>query len=203
LGYSCVWYPAFKKGYSGTAMLSKTTPDFVSKGTGVDLFDSEGRVIRADFGDITLIVAYFPSGSMGETRQAVKMQFLDDIVKYLNALYSDRKKIILTGDFNICHKPIDINFPEKHVKMSGFLPEERAWFDAFVDLGWVDTFRVFHSEPERYSWWSFRSAARSKNLGWRIDYFMVTEEMRPQLKNADILESVMLSDHCPVVLEIN
>jgi exodeoxyribonuclease-3 len=202
LGYNCYWYPAFKKGYSGTALLSRVLPDFVSKGIGVDLFDSEGRVIRADFEDITLICAYFPSGTTGETRQTVKMQFLGDITAYLDKLKEDRPKIVLTGDFNICHKPIDINNPNRHLKTSGFLPEEREWFDNFVDSGWIDTFREFCTEPERYSWWSYRSGAKDKNLGWRIDYFMVTEPLKSQLQNANILDDVILSDHCPVKLEL-
>jgi len=203
LGYNCYWYSAFKKGYSGTALLTRILPDFVSKGIGVDLFDSEGRVIRADFGDITLICAYFPSGTTGEVRQSVKMTFLKDITVYLNKLKEDRPKIILTGDFNICHKAIDINNPKKHLKVSGFLPEERDWFDQFVASGWVDTFREFCTEPERYSWWSYRSGAKDKNLGWRIDYFMVTEALKPQLENADILDSIILSDHCPVMVSVN
>jgi exodeoxyribonuclease-3 len=202
LGYFCYWYPAFKRGYSGTALLSRTLPDFVSKGTGIDLFDSEGRVIRSDFGDITLVCAYFPSGTTGEIRQSVKMEFLRDITIYLDKLREDRPRIILTGDFNICHKYIDINNPAKHLKTSGFLPEEREWFDRFVASGWIDTFREFCNEPERYSWWSYRSGAKNKNLGWRIDYFMVTELLKSQLKNADILDSVILSDHCPVLLEL-
>jgi exodeoxyribonuclease-3 len=203
LGYNCYWYSAFKRGYSGTALLSRTLPDFVSKGIGVDLFDSEGRVIRADYGDTTLVCAYFPSGTTGEVRQSVKMEFLKNITEYLNRLKEDRPKIILTGDFNICHKPVDINNPNKHLKTSGFLPEEREWFDMFVASGWIDTFREFCSEPERYSWWSYRSGARDKNLGWRIDYFMVTEPLKPQLKTANILNGVILSDHCPVMLELS
>ncbi|MDR0384633.1 MAG: exodeoxyribonuclease III [Prevotellaceae bacterium] len=202
LGYNCFWYPAFKKGYSGTALLSRKQPDFVSKGTGIDLFDSEGRVIRSDFGDISLICAYFPSGSTGAERQSVKMDFLQNITACLDRLRADRPKIILAGDFNICHKPIDINNPNRHLKTSGFLPEEREWFDSFIASGWIDTFREYCSEPERYSWWSYRSGAKSKNLGWRIDYFLVTEPLKPQLLNADILDGVALADHCPVLLEI-
>jgi exodeoxyribonuclease-3 len=202
LGYRCFWYPAVRKGYSGTAILSRVQPEFVSKGMGVDLFDAEGRVIRTDFDGFTLVNAYFPSGSSGDLRQSVKMEFLDSIVLYLDKLKQDRPHIILTGDFNICHKPIDINFPEKHVKMSGFLPEEREWFDRFVASGWVDTFRVFSSEPEQYSWWSYRGGARGKNLGWRIDYFMVTESLRNRLAGAGIRDKVVMSDHCPVVLEL-
>ena len=202
LGYTCYWYPAIKKGYSGTALLTRITPDFVSKGMGIDLFDSEGRLIRADYGDLTLVGAYFPSGSSGEVRQAVKMEFLSEIEVYLNKLKADRPKLILTGDFNICHKPIDINFPNKHLKVSGFLPEEREWFDNFVDSGWTDTFREFCSEPEKYSWWSYRSGAKAKNLGWRIDYFMVTNNLQSKLTAAAIRDTTILSDHCPVIVEI-
>ncbi|MDR2424978.1 MAG: exodeoxyribonuclease III [Prevotellaceae bacterium] len=202
LGYACHWYPAVKKGYSGTALLTRITPDFVSKGMGIDLFDAEGRLIRADYGDLTLVGAYFPSGSSGETRQAVKMEFLKEIDLYLNRLKIDRPQLILTGDFNICHKPIDINFPNKHLKVSGFLPEEREWFDNFVASGWTDTFREFCSEPEKYTWWSYRSGAKAKNLGWRIDYFMVTNNLKSKLAAAAIRDTIILSDHCPVVVEI-
>jgi exodeoxyribonuclease-3 len=202
LGYNCYWYPAVKRGYSGTALLSRSLPDFVSKGIGVDLFDYEGRVIRADFGDITMVCAYFPSGTTGETRQSVKMEFLENIAAYSNKLKEDRPKIILAGDFNICHKPIDINNPDKHLKTSGFLPEEREWFDGFIASGWIDTFREYCSEPEQYSWWSYRSGAKNKNLGWRIDYFLVAEHLKPQLQNAGILHNVTMSDHCPVTLEL-
>ena len=203
MGYHCFWYPAYKKGYSGTAILTRIYPDFVSKGIGVDLFDSEGRVIRADFKDFSLISAYFPSGTTGEVRQAVKMDFLKDITTYLNNLKQDRKKLILAGDYNICHKPIDINKPNKHLKTSGFLPEEREWVDNFTESGWIDTFRVFCKDSERYSWWSYRSSGKDENLGWRIDYFMVTEPLKPMLKNADILDNIILSDHCPITLEID
>ena len=201
-GYELHWFPEAKAGYSGTAILSKPATDFVSKGMGDDLFDSEGRVIRADYGDITLVCAYFPSGSTGEVRQAVKMKFLTEFTGFIEKLRKERPKLILTGDFNICHKAIDINFPKKHEKMSGFLPEERACFDSFVALGWVHTFREFCPAPERYSWWSYRSRAREKNLGWRIDYFMVSENLKPQLVNGNIFEQVTFSDHCPVFLEI-
>ena len=202
VGYECHWFPAAKAGYSGTAILTKRSPDFVSKGIGHDLFDGEGRVIRADYGDTTLICAYFPSGSSGELRQSVKMQFLAEFTDFVERLRRERPRIILTGDFNICHKPIDINFPKKHEKTSGFLPEERAWFDSFVALGWTDTFREYCQSPERYSWWSYRIRAREKNLGWRIDYFMVTDNLKPRLRKADIFEQVNFADHCPVYLDI-
>ncbi len=202
LGYHCYLNPAQKKGYSGTAIFTKIKPDKVVYGLGITDYDNEGRLIRADFGAKTLICSYFPSGTMGDHRQAFKMEYLKDFTRYVEALRKERPELILCGDFNICHKPIDINHPEKHETMSGFLPEERAWFDEFVGLGYVDSFREFCREGERYSWWSYRSGARPRNMGWRIDYFLVTENLRPALKNADILDRVVHSDHCPVTLEL-
>jgi exodeoxyribonuclease-3 len=202
MGYTCFLHPAKKKGYSGTAIFTKIKPDKVSCGLGIEEYDDEGRVIRADFGDTTLLCSYFPSGSMGDHRQAFKMNYLSDFTRYVQELRKQRPKLIICGDFNICHKPIDINHPEKHGKMSGFLPEERAWFDDFTALGYVDTFREFCQDGERYSWWSYRSGARPRNLGWRIDYFLVTENLRTALHHADILDRVVHSDHCPVTLEL-
>ena len=204
LGYNSILVnSARKKGYSGVAIFSKQKPDFYSLGIGNDFFDGEGRVIRADFGDLTMVCVYIPSGSSGDMRQVLKMQFLELFTDYLMALRKIRPNLLICGDYNICHKPVDINYPEKHTKMSGFLPEEREWFDQFIDLGFVDTFRVFNQEPNQYSWWSFRSNAREKNLGWRIDYHIVTEPMKEKLKSAAILQEIQLSDHCPVVVELN
>jgi exodeoxyribonuclease-3 len=203
MGYrSCLFNSAEKKGYSGVAILSKQQPDYYSFGIGNDFFDREGRVIRADFGDITIVCVYIPSGTSGDLRQTLKMEFLQLFTDYLVELRKQRPKFLVCGDFNICHKPIDINHPEKHVTMSGFLPEEREWFDRFIDLGMVDTFRQFNAEPNQYSWWSFRANAREKNLGWRIDYHIVTEALKPQLTGAAILQEVVFSDHCPVVAEL-
>ena len=202
LGYHCYLNPALRKGYSGTAIFSKQKPDNVVFGIGDKRYDDEGRLVRCDFGDITLINSYFPSGTMGDERQAFKMDYLSDFLKYIEELRKTRSKIIITGDFNICHKPIDINKPEKHTKMSGFLPEERAWVDEFQAAGFVDTFRVFCQDSERYSWWSYRFGARPKNLGWRIDYFWVSENLRENLIGADILDQVIHSDHCPVTLRM-
>jgi len=203
LGYNSILInSAQKKGYSGVAVFSKQKPDFYSKGIGNDFFDKEGRVIRADFGDVTVVCVYIPSGTSGDERQILKMEFLALFTDYLMELRKTRPNLLICGDYNICHKPIDINYPEKHTKMSGFLPEEREWFDQFIDLGFVDTFRVFNQEPNQYSWWSFRSNAREKNLGWRIDYHIVTEQMKERLKSAAILQQVALSDHCPVVVEL-
>ena len=203
LGYNSILVnSAQKKGYSGVAIFSKQKPDFYSFGMGNDFFDSEGRIIRADFGDLTVVCVYIPSGTSGDERQALKMQFLELFTNYLIDLRKTRPNLLICGDYNICHKPIDINYPEKHTKMSGFLPEEREWFDQFIDLGFVDTFRVFNQEPNQYSWWSFRANARAKNLGWRIDYHIVTDTLKPRLKSAGILQSVAFSDHCPVEVEL-
>ena len=196
----CQWWK--KKGYSGTAIFTKCKPDHVEYGLGIEKYDNEGRLIRADFGDVTLICSYFPSGTTGDIRQAFKMEYLADFTHYISTLRKTRPHLIITGDFNICHKPIDINNPKKHETVSGFLPEERAWFDEFIAQGFVDTFRVFCDEPNRYSWWSYRAGARPKNLGWRIDYFLVTENLRNKLIDAAILEQVVHSDHCPVTLKI-
>ncbi|MDR2084207.1 MAG: exodeoxyribonuclease III [Bacteroidales bacterium] len=203
LGYEhIIINSAQKKGYSGVAIFSKLKIDFFSKGIGNDFFDAEGRVIRADIGDVSIICVYIPSGTSGEERQGLKMQFLDLFHNYINDLKKTRPNILICGDHNICHKPIDINKPEKHEKMSGFLPEEREWFDKYVDSGLVDAFREFNKDPEQYTWWSFRSNARAKNLGWRIDYHIVTEGLKDRLKSAEIHSDVMFSDHCPIAIEL-
>ncbi len=199
---SCLINSAHKKGYSGVALFSKKIPDHYTIGIGNTFFDAEGRVIRADFGDITVICVYIPSGTSGDERQALKMEFLVLFTNYLQELRKERPNLVICGDYNICHKPIDINHPERHTKMSGFLPEEREWFDQFIDLGYVDSFREFNKEANQYSWWSFRAGSRDKNLGWRIDYHIVTEPLRSRLKSACIKPEVKHSDHCPVCLEV-
>lgn len=203
LGYKHYWFSAIKKGYSGVGILSKLEPDNVIPGIGIQKYDSEGRVLRADFDDITVISVYVPSGTMGGIRQKFKMEFLEDFTAYLKDLQKHRPKLIISGDYNICHKAIDINHPERHKKSSGFLPEERSWFDEFIDSGMVDTFREFDESFGKYSWWSYRAGSRAKNLGWRIDYHIVTNTLKTKLLNASILNNVLHSDHCPVKLEID
>ena len=202
LGYKHYWYPAEKKGYSGTAILSKVEPEHVEYGCGIEEYDREGRVIRADFKDFSVISAYFPSGSSGDLRQEFKYKFLDDFADYIAKLKVDLPKLVISGDYNICHKAIDIHNPKSNANSSGFLPEERAWMDSFIHLGFVDTFRHFNPDPHHYTWWSYRAGARGKNLGWRIDYHMCTVELSENLKRAAILPEAKHSDHCPVLLEL-
>jgi len=203
MGYHHFWYPAQKKGYSGVAIFSKQKPDNVVYGCGIKEYDDEGRFIRADYGNISVISVYHPSGSSGDDRQAFKMQWLVDFANYIEELRKERPKLIISGDYNICHKAIDIHNPKSNANTSGFLPEEREWFDKFVDLGYIDTFRFFNQEPHQYSWWSYRAGSRGKNLGWRIDYNMVTQNLEKNLKRSVILNQAMHSDHCPVMLEID
>ncbi len=202
-GYHHFWFPAQKKGYSGVGLLSKTKPDKVVKGMGIEKYDNEGRFIRADYGDISVISVYHPSGTSGDERQDFKMKWLDDFLEYINNLRKERSKLIICGDFNICHKPIDIHDPIRNAHNSGFLPEEREWVTKFLDTGFIDSFRLFNQEPHQYTWWTFRANARQRNLGWRIDYNMVTDNIENLLLRAVILSQAKHSDHCPVLVELN
>jgi exodeoxyribonuclease-3 len=197
-GYHSFFNSAEKKGYSGVALFSKKKPVKVSFGLGIDKFDSEGRILRADFENFSCISVYIPSGTTGDIRQDFKMEFLEAFTPYIKRVQTESPNLIISGDYNICHKPIDINYPKKHEKMSGFLPEERHWFDTFIGAGLVDSFRVFNQNSEEYSWWSYRANSREKNLGWRIDYHVVTESLKTSLISARIMQNVKHSDHCPV-----
>jgi len=202
LGYQHYWYPAEKKGYSGTAIFTKITPIHVEYGCGLPDYDREGRVIRADFEHCSVLSTYFPSGSSGDDRQAFKYQFLSDFQLYINDLKNTLPNLVICGDYNICHKPIDIHNPKSNANSSGFLLEEREWMENFIQSGFVDSFRHFNEEPHHYTWWSYRAGARSKNLGWRIDYTLVSESLKLNLKRAAILPDAKHSDHCPVLVEL-
>ncbi len=203
LGYQDYWFSAQKKGYSGVAVLSKIKPDNLEYGNKNAVSDDEGRILQMDFGDIRLINAYFPSGTSGDERQQIKYKWLDDFFVYINKLKKKHPKLILCGDYNIAHKEIDIHDPKGNKNSSGFLPDERAWMDKFLGNGWIDSFRVFHPEPHRYSWWSQRfPTVRAQNKGWRIDYINITEPLRKTLKGAEIYADIKHSDHCPVYVEM-
>lgn len=200
MGYELYIHPAEKKGYSGVAILSRHKPENYIEGCGNPIIDFEGRIQRFDLNGITFINVYMPSGSSGDERQAFKMKFLDYFYDFIACLKKERPKLVISGDFNICHQPIDIHDPVRNAKSSGFLPEEREWMSKFLELGFIDTFRELNPDKVKYSWWSFRSAARKRNKGWRIDYNMVSTELRENLIEADMLNDVVHSDHCPVFL---
>ena len=202
LGYYSYIHSAEKKGYSGVAIFSKKEADFIKIGIGNSDFDREGRLIRADFGDITIFNSYFPSGTTGDIRQDFKMSYLAAIQDFMVSFTKERPNAILCGDYNICHKEIDISNPKNKKGVSGFLPEEREWVSQFLESGFVDAFRVFDKSAEKYTWWSYRANARAKNLGWRLDYHMVTEPLKDRLQSSKILSDIAMSDHCPVVLEV-
>lgn len=202
IGYESYLFPATKKGYSGVGILSKRKPNQVVKGLGHDLFDFEGRSIRLDFDDFSVISTYFPSGTTGDIRQDVKMEFLDFYQRYIDQLKKEKPNLVICGDFNICHRAIDIHNPVSNAKSSGFLPEERAWMESFFNSGFTDTFRHLNPEPHNYTWWSFRAGSRDKNLGWRIDYVCISEHLNSKLKRSVILPDARHSDHCPVMVDL-
>jgi exodeoxyribonuclease-3 len=197
------WFSAEKKGYSGVAIFAKTKPDHVAYGFDNPEWDNEGRIIRADFGSTSVISVYMPSGSSGDERQAYKMRWLSFFNEYILTLKQTRKELIICGDYNICHKPIDIHDPVSNKNSSGFLPEEREWLEQFVQSGFVDSFRNFYPQPHQYSWWSYRANARNNNKGWRIDYCMVTDNLKSKLVDAGIMPMAKHSDHCPVWVELS
>ena len=203
MGYEIYLNPAEKKGYSGTAIFTKIKPDKVEIGCGISIYDCEGRVIRADFGTVSVMSVYMPSGTSGDERQTFKYQWMDDFYVYANELKKQKPNLVICGDYNICHKPIDIHNPKSNAKSSGFLPEEREWMEKFYTSGYIDAFRHFDQEPHQYTWWSQRfPSIRERNLGWRIDYHAVTEPMKARLKRCIILPEAKHSDHAPVLLEI-
>jgi exodeoxyribonuclease-3 len=198
-GYTSYWHSAEKKGYSGVAVYSRKKPLKVITGIGNDLFDSEGRVLTLEFENFFFSSIYFPNSGEGLKRLDFKLTFNHELLAFTEALRKS-KPVILCGDFNVAHKPIDLKNPEANIKNAGYTPEERAWMDDFVAAGYIDTFRIFNQEPDQYTWWSYRFNARARNIGWRIDYFCVDAESAARVIDAKILQDVSGSDHCPVLL---
>ncbi len=202
-GYPYQYYfSATKKGYSGVAILSKVEPKNIVFGTGIEHMDFEGRNIRVDFDSVSVMSLYLPSGSNIE-RLEHKFMYMDDFRKYVDNLKKEIPNLIICGDYNICHEAIDIHDPVRNAKVSGFLPEERAWLDSFMNSGFIDTFRHLNKEPHNYSWWSYRANARNNNKGWRIDYCLASEPLKEKIQRAYILAEAKHSDHCPIVVEIS
>ena len=196
------WYSAQKKGYSGVAILSKKEPDHVEYGTGIEYMDFEGRNIRADFNGVSVMSLYLPSGTNLD-RLEHKLKYMADFQEYVNMLKVERPNLVICGDYNICHKDIDIHDPVRNKNVSGFLPVEREWIGNFIDSGFIDSFRHFNIKPHNYSWWSYRANARNNNKGWRLDYGMVAQPLQDKLKRAVILSEAKHSDHCPIVVELD
>ncbi len=202
-GYHTYWASAEKRGYSGVALFSKTKPVSVQIGLGIDQFDREGRTIVADYGDFVFITAYFPNGSRDHSRVPYKMQYKADFLAFCNALREEGRAVIFCGDVNTAHRPIDLARPKQNQQTTGFLPEERVWLDDITTQGYVDTFRHLYPEQKgAYSWWSYIGGARSRNVGWRLDYFFTTPDLAPRIADAAIHADVLGSDHCPVSLTL-
>lgn len=202
IGYHSYWHSAQRKGYSGVGIASKTKPKNVIYGCGIEHYDNEGRIIRADFEGFSVISVYVPSGS-NIARLDYKMQFCYDFLEYIKNLKKEIPNLIISGDFNICHQAIDIHDPVRLKNVSGFLPIEREWMTNFIEeCKLIDTFRFFNQEPEHYTWWSYRQNSRAKNKGWRLDYHFVTYSLKDRLSRAVILKEVFHSDHCPALLEL-
>lgn len=202
LGYYNYWFSAQKKGYSGVAILSKHKPKHIEYGTGIDHMDFEGRNLRIDFEKISVMSLYLPSGT-NIARLEYKFQYMKEFKDYIQKLKEDIPNLVICGDYNICHKAIDIHDPIRNSKVSGFLPWEREWISDFIDLGFIDSFRKLNKDPDRYSWWSYRANSRANNKGWRIDYNLVSDTLNSNIKSSSILDQIFHSDHCPIVVELN
>ena len=201
-GYFSYWHSAEKLGYSGVATFSKKEPLHVQYGLGIDKYDKEGRVLITEFDNFLLYNIYFPNGQKDEIRLQYKLDFYDDLLEIIDDQVASGNNVIVAGDWNTAHKEIDLANPKANANYSGFLPVESAQLDTYVDHGYVDSFRLFHDEPDRYSWWTYRFGARQRNIGWRIDYFFTNQEFADNISDADIHEDVMGSDHCPVSIEL-
>jgi len=201
-GYSAIWNPAERPGYSGTAVFHKIAPQEIDLGLGINDFDQEGRVIRVRYPDFLLYNIYFPNGGQDNQRVPFKLAFYEALLNICNELHSNNEKIIITGDFNTAHNEIDLANPKANEKNTGFLPEERVWIDKYLDRGFVDIFRNLYPERISYTWWTFRMNARARNIGWRLDYYLVSESLASSIKDVIIHDEIMGSDHCPVTLII-
>ncbi len=195
------WYSAQKKGYSGVAIFSKTKPNHIEYGTGIEHMDFEGRNIRLDFDGVSIMSLYLPSGS-NIARLEHKLTYMADFQNYVDNLKKEIPNLVICGDYNICHEAIDIHDPVRNKNVSGFLPVEREWLGSFIDSGFIDSFRHFNKDPNHYTWWSYRANSRANNKGWRIDYNMVAQPLQENLKRAVILPEAHHSDHCPHMVEL-
>ncbi len=202
MGYQIDWHAAERKGYSGVATFSKTAPQNVTVGCGIDKYDQEGRILRTDYEDFSILNCYFPSGTTGDVRQDFKMEFLADFFEWIKEVKDSCPNLIVVGDYNIAHTEMDLHDPKSNKKTSGFLPEERAWLSSWFDSGFVDAFRYKHPEKVEYSWWSYRARARERNKGWRLDYQSVANPMKNRILDAYQLTDIVHSDHCPLMLSL-
>ena len=196
------WFSAQKKGYSGVAILSKHKPKHIEYGTGIDHMDFEGRNLRIDFEKISVMSLYLPSGT-NIARLEYKFQYMKEFKDYVQKLKENIPNLVICGDYNICHEAIDIHDPIRNSKVSGFLPWEREWLTDFINLGFIDSYRKLNKDPNRYSWWSYRANSRANNKGWRIDYNLVSNTLKSNIKSSSILDQIFHSDHCPIVVELN
>jgi len=198
------YFDADKKGYAGTALYCRAKPLKITKGLGFEIADSEGRYLQADFNGLSVASLYLPSGSAGEERQARKLAFMGQFMQHMKMLRNDDREYIICGDWNICHKEIDLKNWKANKKNSGFLPEERQWLDElYYELGFIDAFRMVNQEADQYSWWSNRGQARAKNVGWRLDYHVISSGLRNKVMSAEIYTDQNFSDHAPVILDYN
>lgn len=202
LGYHHYWFSAQKKGYSGVAILTKQKPNHIAYGTGIESMDFEGRNIRVDFDDVSVMSLYLPSGT-NIARLEHKLEYMDLFQSYINNLKKEYPNLVIGGDYNICHEAIDIHDPIRNKNTSGFLPVEREWIGNFMESGFIDSFRHLNKEPDNYTWWSYRANARANNKGWRIDYNMVSSPLEDKISRAIILKDAMHSDHCPHMVELS
>ena len=203
IGYNYnYWFSAQKKGYSGVAILSKHKPKHIEYGTAIDHMDFEGRNLRIDFEKISVMSLYLPSGTNLARLEYLSLIHISEPT-YIQKLKENIPDLVICGDYNICHNAIDIHDPIRNAKVSGFLPHEREWLTDFMDIGFVDSFRYLNNDPNKYSWWSYRANSRANNKGWRIDYNLVSNSLKSNIKSSSILDQVFHSDHCPIVVELN